>query len=249
MRRIALPRLLAATGMWLASAGFALALDMGGLTGEVWGSGNRALVVILHGDGGPGRYDGFARQSAQRHQGTTVVTLNRPGYSYKGKKSPGRGGKGMPDLYTRRANDAVAKSIRAMQADLKPRRTVVIGHSGGSGQLGSIIGRYPGIANAALLVSCPCNVPQWRVHRRGRNNWTNSQSPDSFVRELPGNMPVYAIVGRRDPNTSPRFSKKYVEKANKAGKRNVKLVIVQNGNHSWSTVSKTVGQYLSATLK
>jgi hypothetical protein len=223
------------------------ALDMAKMTGEIWGGGNRNLVVILHGDGGPGRYDGFAQAIAKANSGTTVVTLNRPGYGYKGKSSPGVGNNG-PDLYTARNNDYVAEALIAMRADLKPRRLVVVGHSGGSGQLGSIIGRYPGIADVALLVSCPCNVPKWRQSRRGTNSWIKSQSPHDYVATIPSRMPVVVVVGDGDSNTYPRFSTEYVNLAKASGK-SAQLVLLNGATHTWSTLESGVGAILAKYLK
>jgi pimeloyl-ACP methyl ester carboxylesterase len=225
----------------------AMALDMAKMTGEVWGSGNRNLVVILHGDGGPGRYDNFAKSVAALKSGTTVVTLNRPGYGYKGKSSPGIGNNG-PDLYTKRNNDYVASALAAMKKDLRPGRLIVIGHSGGSGQLGTIIGRYPGLVDVAFLVSCPCNVPKWRQSRRGTNNWTKSQSPHDHIKSVPARMPVLVIVGDRDSNTRPKFSEEYVEISKSAGK-SAQLVMLRGGTHTWSTLEASVRKLVSKYLK
>jgi pimeloyl-ACP methyl ester carboxylesterase len=41
---------------------------------------------------------------------------------------------------------------------------VVAGHSGGAAIAANILGRHPALIDAALLVSCPCDVEKWRQH-------------------------------------------------------------------------------------
>lgn len=230
-----------------ASVSQGLAQSLAPLTGEVWGSGNKNVVVVLHGDGGPGRYDSFAAKMAKTHRGSTIITLNRPGYRYKGKKSPGRGGN-IADLYTKKNNDLLAASLKSIKSSTGTRNLVVMGHSGGAGQLGTVIARFPGVVNTALLVGCPCDVPSWRISRKGKNNWTRSQSPLRFVKKIPKSTQVMAIVGSRDSNTKPRFSEKYVKAAKSAGK-NAQLIVVPKGTHSWSNYQSTVESVLRKVVK
>lgn len=225
----------------------ALAFEFGPLKGEVWGAGNRALIVILHGDGGPGRYDGFADRLARTYKNTTVVTLNRPGYGRKGLRSPGSSGGGR-DHYTKRNNDLLAQTLSDMKSRLNPRRMIVIGHSGGSGQLGSIIGRYPGVVPVAILGACPCDVPRWRVSRRGSNQWTSSQSPLDYVATISRKTKVYAVTGLRDGNTKPKFARAYVALARQHGK-NATLIEPPKGTHSWRTIEPAVADIIRKELK
>lgn len=240
-----------AAGLWgvalvLLLGGHAMAFEFGPLVGKVWGSGNRNLIVILHGDGGPGRYDGFAKAFAARHPGTTLVTLLRPGYRQGSLRSPGSSQK--RDHYTAKNNDLVAATLASMKKSLRPRRLIAVGHSGGSGQLGTIIGRHGGIVDVALLVSCPCDVPNWRVSRKGTNNWLHSQSPLKYVKTIPRSTKVIAITGKNDGNTKVRFPKKYVEAAKAAGK-NASHIIIPRANHDWRTLAPSVEQVLTTQLK
>ena len=57
--------------------------DFGPLKGFTLGNGKSNAIVILHGDGGPGRYDAFAAQLAKKHRNSTIITLLRPGYKQK----------------------------------------------------------------------------------------------------------------------------------------------------------------------
>lgn len=222
------------------------ALDMGQLTGAVFGSGNRNLVVILHGDGGPGRYDRYAQSLAQSAPGTTVVTLTRPGFSGSTGRSPGENSN--RDHYTPRNNALLAQSLAAMRGSLRPRRMIVVGHSGGSGQLGTIIATHPGTVDVAILAACPCDVPRWRVHRRGRNNWRESQSPHDFAARIPRSTQVIALTFQNDGNTRPRFAETYVDIARQAG-ANAQLVVPAGGSHSWSAYQPAVDQLIRQALR
>ncbi len=226
----------------------ATAFEFGPLKGEVYGNGTKNLVVILHGDGGPGRYDNFAKRVANSTPNATVVTLNRPGYGRGKYRSKGRGGSSLGDLYTKRNNDLLAKTLIAMKASLKPKKIIVIGHSGGSGQMGSVIGRYPGISNTVMLVSCPCNVPKWRISRRGKNNWTSSQSPLNYVSKISGRTHIYVVIGVKDSNTKLPFSEEYTAAAKAAGKK-VTFVSIPNGTHTWSTLEPTVEKLLAKEMR
>lgn len=226
----------------------AQAFEFGPLKGPAYGNGNKVLLVILHGDGGPGRYDGMAAALAKAVPNATVVTLNRPGYGSGKYRSPGRGGGSLDDLYTKANNDALAKTLIAMRASLKPKKLIVMGHSGGSGQMGSVIGRYPGIADSVVLVSCPCNVPKWRLSRRGKNNWRQSQSPLDHIAGISPRSRIIIVIGANDDNTRLPFSEEYFAAAKAAGKT-VSMTVIPNGNHSWSTLEPTVTNILLKEMR
>lgn len=243
----ALFRLIAAlAAQFLLTAAAASAQDMSPLTGEVWGSGNRNVVVILHGDGGPGRYDAYAAALAKSKPATTVITLNRPAFAYKGKRSPGQNPS--KDHYTRSNNQRLAASLQAIKASMKPGRLIVLGHSGGSGQLGTVIATHPGTVDVAVLAACPCNVPQWRLHRRGSNNWTQSQSPHTVAAKVPRSTRVIAVTMEGDNNTQPRFAQEYIALAKAAGAR-AEMVIPKGGSHNWSDYQPHVDALIRRYLK
>ncbi|MBZ0128160.1 MAG: lysophospholipase [Rhodobacteraceae bacterium] len=240
--------LLTAAIVTLVLAPLANAFEFGPLKGPVHGNGNQVLLVILHGDGGPGRYDKMAAALAKAVPGSTVVALNRPGYGNGKYHSPGRGGASLDDLYTKPNNDALAQTLIAMRASLKPKKLIVMGHSGGSGQMGSVIGRYPGIADSVVLVSCPCDVPKWRMARRGRNTWQTSESPLDHVGGVARKTRIILVVGSKDSNTSPRYSEEYHAAARAAGK-NVTLNIIPGATHTWSTLEPTVTNILVKEMR
>ncbi|MGR3270842.1 alpha/beta hydrolase [Thalassococcus profundi] len=235
---------LAVATLMLASA--AGALEMGALKGAVYGSGNRNLVVFLHGDSGPGYMDRFAASVAQRAPGTTTVALTRPAFAGATGRSPGQN----PDRdhYTRSNNKALADSLATMKRAVGAANLIVVGHSGGSAQLGTVIGKYPGIVDVAILAACPCDVPNWRKHRRGNNSWTQSESPHTFARKVSRATRVIAVTGSRDDNTLPRFAESYIGLARQAGVP-AQMIVQSGATHDWSSLQGTVDAVLRQTLR
>jgi predicted alpha/beta hydrolase len=122
------------------------------------------LILVLHGDSpfGPPLYQYvFARTAAARMDGVVVAALLRPGYADgTGDRSDGVRGWTTGDNYTPEVVDATNAVLVQLTAKFGSRRTVLVGHSGGA----SILGRHPSTAQAALLVSCPCDLAAWRSH-------------------------------------------------------------------------------------
>lgn len=219
----------------LAFATLAAAQIPGPLAGSMFGSGQRALVVVLHGDLSNGRdatyHRSFAEDIARRNSGVVAVALIRPGYSGgRGLQSAGSN-HNRRDHYTQRNNDLVAESIRALQRATGARRVIVVGHSGGAAQTGAIIGRYPQLVDSAVLVSCPCDIARWRT-LRGRSAWTSSQSPSDFASRVARSTRVIAVVGSNDSNTSTSLSQDYIASLQARGVP-AGLTIVRGAGHDF----------------
>ncbi|MGV6850387.1 MAG: alpha/beta hydrolase family protein [Marinibacterium sp.] len=237
----------------LAGAAVASAQDRvlaGPLTGVAYGQGQRALVIFLHGDlSGGGAADylyGDARHAAGTHDGVVAAALLRPGYNdADGQVSPGDAN-GRRDHYTEANNALLARTIRNMQARIRADRVIVIGHSGGAAQLGAVIGLYPGLVDTAILAGCPCDVPNWRIHRAGYASWPNSVSPLDLVAQVTPGTEVIAIVGQDDSNTLPRFSQSYVQ-ALQAHEVPARLDIVAGG-HRYRYLRQPVREALADVL-
>jgi pimeloyl-ACP methyl ester carboxylesterase len=141
-----------------------------------------ALLVFLHGDtssGGPADYlFEFARRFSQA--GVVAVALLRPGYSDRAGRTSQGTHYGRIDSYTPENIAAVGAAIDALKKHFQPRRTIVVGHSGGAAIAGVLIGKTPGLVQGAILVSCPCDIARWRRERK-RDPWTRSESPSSYV--------------------------------------------------------------------
>ena len=166
---------------------------------------NRTLVVFIHGDGAGGGPSDYLWRMADGHtgNGVTGIVLIRPGYhDSRNRRSTGKGYRNSGDGYRRHVVDSVADAVRRLRAHHQSRYVILVGHSGGAAISGVILGRHPGLAQAALLLSCPCDVGRWRALRQ-RRAWPKSLSPHRFVRKVPAGTRVIALTGSRDANTVP----------------------------------------------
>lgn len=171
------------------------------------------LYVLLHGnhsDGSPAvsQFRVAEALAARAGPGILAVALIRPGYDdAEGNRSSG-------DLAGRADNfhavniDVVAAAIARLKAFHGAARLVLVGHSGGAAMAGVILGRHPGLADAALLVGCPCDVPAWRFMRGRRDAWT-SESATRYVDRVPPTARVSVLVGNRDDTTPVFLSRDY----------------------------------------
>jgi len=245
LRPIALAALI-----WLGFVFAALAQSAGPLDGKVFGSGSKALVVVLHGDvsrGGPAIYHyDIARKIASQNRGVTVLAILRPGYSDgEGRKSRGSNNN-RRDHYTRQNNKLVAQTIQAMAAQIGTSKVVALGHSGGAAQLGVILGSYPGLVDSAILISCPCDISRWRSMNR-RSNWSRSQSPQRFIRKIAPGTRIIAITGTSDDNTSMVLAQDYVAAATARGLPAV-FVPVRGAGHGFDRLAPTAAKITKQEL-
>lgn len=246
MLRLSLATLLALSVWTLA----AIAQTPSPLSGKLFGTGNRALVVVMHGDvsrGGPADYHyRIAEQIARQNTGVTVLALLRPGYNDRaGNRSPGSHNN-RRDHYTKTNNALVAQTIQNMAKQVGTSKVIAIGHSGGAAQLGSIIGLYPGLVDSSILVSCPCNIPEWRS-RKGRSAWSNSQSPHDFIGKISRGTRVIVLVGANDGNTFPDISEKYAATVRARGLA-VGFARIKGAGHSFSGLQSAVLQVTNSEI-
>jgi predicted esterase len=176
------------------------------------------LMVVLHGDassGGPADYlFDFAERLA--HPGVVSVALLRPGFNDKSGRTSQGTHHGRSDSYTPANIAAVGHAIEALKKQYRPKRTILVGHSGGAAIAGVLIGKSPALAQAAVLVSCPCDLARWRKERSG-SPWTRSESPSSYIGKVPTTTTVIAITGTDDDNTRPALAQDYVAQLAKRG--------------------------------
>ncbi|TAN44431.1 MAG: hypothetical protein EPN26_16800, partial [Rhodospirillales bacterium] len=172
----------------------------------------RTLYVLLHGnhsDGSPGTtMYRVAKPLADRAPPNSVaVAILRPGYNDDdGNYSSGE--RNRTDNWTAPVIDDIADAIARLKAFHKPDRLVLIGHSGGSAISGVLLGRHPGLADAALLIGCVCDVQTWRVGRSG-GTWY-SESPSDYIGRIPNTTRVIVLAGGGDTVTLPSLSQTYV---------------------------------------
>jgi predicted esterase len=176
------------------------------------------LVVVVHGDSPqkPPTYQyRFAQAVTVAVPDTVVGAVLRPGYDDGEDRSDGMRGETTGYNYTPEVLDAVATAISELKTRYRPRRVILVGHSGGSAIVGSLIGERVGIANAALLVSCVCDLEVWRKHMhstKGSKIWerpVRSLSPLDLIGGIPTSTRVSMLVGSDDQTTPPSLTNAY----------------------------------------
>jgi len=112
----------------------------------------------------------------------------------------------------------------------------VAGHSGGAAITANLLGRNPGLIDAALLVSCPCDVEKWRqsmLELTGQPVFQGPLDTLSAIDQVPGmsdQVEVTMVVGSQDKVAPPALSESYRDKAVKLGKQ-VRLVQLAGKEH------------------
>jgi predicted esterase len=141
----------------------------------------------------------------------------RPGYGDGTDRSDGMRGETTGDNYTPEVIDAVATAISQLTARYHPRRTILIGHSGGAAIAADLVGSKGPVADAALLVSCPCDLAAWRKHMqsvKGGAIWdrrVRSLSPIAVVDGIPASVRMSLLIGSDDPVTPPALTQAYAD--------------------------------------
>lgn len=184
----------------------------------------KTMLVWLHGDvssGGPANYHfADAERAAWKFRDfeTLSIAFVRPGYSdgFFRSSSVAAGHGGRRDHYTKVNMTEVASAIEKLQLHYKPAQTIVIGHSGGAATAANILGLFPDLLQGAVLVSCPCDLNDWRA---GRRPWTASEDPAKWLPFIKTTVEVMALTGDGDANTPPLLAEQYVDKLIQHGVR------------------------------
>jgi pimeloyl-ACP methyl ester carboxylesterase len=207
------------------------------------------LIVVVHGDisdGGAATYHvEFARTLAR--SGVVVVALTRPGYTDdRGRSSEGHT-YGRQDNYTPDNIAAVGGVIAALKAHYRPRRVIYIGHSGGAAIGGVLIGKSRGLIDAAVLVSCPCDIPRW-LRERKQSAWSRSESPSQYAARVARQTRVVVIGGETDANTFPAQASGYVGSLQRRG-IDARFVPVAGAGHGLSGLGATALRELDELMR
>ncbi len=200
------------------------------------------LIVVVHGDisdGGRATYHvAFARTLAR--PGAVVVALTRPGYTDdRGRTSEGNTYR-RRDNYSRDNIAGVGGAIAALRAHYQPRRVIYVGHSGGAAIGGVLIGRTPKLIDAAVLVSCPCDIARW-LHERRKPLWRASLSPSVYAARVPRETRVTVIAGGADTNTFPAQAEDYARGLMRRGV-DARFVRVEGAGHGLSGLGAATAQ-------
>jgi pimeloyl-ACP methyl ester carboxylesterase len=176
------------------------------------------LVVVLHGDAPfnrPGYQYDFAREAAGTGD-VAVAAILRPGYTDpSGDRSSGERGLTTGDNYTRDRIDMIAAAIGELRQRHNARAVILVGHSGGAAISADLLALHPHLAQAALLVSCPCDLPAWRAHMKATQRaaiWdrpVSSLSPIALAAQVPRGDRVRMIVGSIDNVAPPGLTEAY----------------------------------------
>ena len=175
-----------------------------------------AMVVWLHGDvssGGPANYHfAIAQEAAAQLSALNVlsIALVRPGYPDGAGESSSVSilNSGRSDHYSKENLSEVGAAIEHLRAHFKPKTVILVGHSGGAATGAALLGMKPGLLDAAVLVSCPCDLVAWRF---GRREWARSENPIKWTAQVDRSAKVVALTGSRDDNTSPELARAYVD--------------------------------------
>lgn len=208
-----------------------------------------ALVIFIHGDQSDMKAVTSMPRLAKNIQLSSDVVkvfILRPGYfDAQGNESTGYNS-GRRDSYTSDNIDEVTAAVQSLQKYYGVKNTVLVGHSGGAAYAGVMIGRTPGIANGALLLSCPCDISSWRSDQQGRP-W-GSLSPINFYKTVPVTTKVIAMTGDSDNNTREYLSKEYVAALTTRGV-DARYITAQSAAHNDTLNVELVTEPIKSLLK
>jgi pimeloyl-ACP methyl ester carboxylesterase len=131
-----------------------------------------------------------------------AIALVRPGYAdSSGATSSVRLLRsGRNDRYTKENVAEVGAAIERLSIKYKPRRLIGVGHFGAAATTALLLGMKPELMQAAVLVSCPCELV---ARRTGRRAWSRSENPINRTAPVSPAAKVIALTGTRDDNTLP----------------------------------------------
>jgi pimeloyl-ACP methyl ester carboxylesterase len=179
------------------------------------------MIVWLHGNvstGGPANsHFKIAAKAAADLAAENVLTvaLVRPGYpDGTGAYSSGSDN-GRADNWQKATIAEIGTAIERLRARYKPRLVVVVGHSGGAAIAAVLMGMRPDLAQAALLLACPCDMVSWRAGKHARP-WA-SEDPLRWIERVDASARVVALTGSRDDTTGPDLARTYIAKLQARG--------------------------------
>ncbi len=177
-----------------------------------------AIVVWLHGDvssGGPANYHfRLAQKAAEDFSASNVmsVALVRPGYpdGSGASSTVSFHHSGRSDHHARENIAEVGAVIEKLRLKYKPESVIIVGHSGGAATAAVLLGMKPQLAEAAVLVACPCELVAWRSSG-SRRPWGNSENSTRWAEKIGASTKVIALTGAKDDNTPPSLASNYVD--------------------------------------
>ena len=212
------------------------------------------LVVVLHGDLDAAYHYVFAANAAKQIHGIVAAALVRPGYKDDaGDTSDGRKGGAFGDNYTPGVLNQLDAAIHQLISELHPSAVVLVGHSGGAAISADLLAWDNSLAKAALLLSCPCDVPAWRKHMNTLrpnllwNEPVTSVSPMDVVDKISPKTRISLIVGENDTTAPPEFTQEYASALRKHGIE-PKVTVLPGRDHTLVVWDRDVMQELSTLV-
>lgn len=198
------------------------------------------LIVVLHGDAPfrkPSYHYVFASTLSERLPGVPVVALLRPGFADPfGGRSDGHRGSASGDDYTKAVTVDVAGAVASLRQEFVASSVVLVGHSGGAAISANVAAASPALIDSLILVSCPCDVPAFRM-RMARQQFSpfwvwpsDSNSPLDTVNTLTNSTRVFAITGEQDPITLVEYARTYTDAAVRRGISATLTVLPEQGH-------------------
>ncbi len=199
------------------------------------------LFLVVHGDApfnNPSYQYGIAKKIASENDNVVAVGVLRPGYTdNEGNKSPGIRGDATGDNYTKEVLVAIHQLAMKFKKQYDPSKVVLVGHSGGAAISANLIKLYADFYSEALLISCPCDLHQWRQHMKklqpDAQIWhreVTSLSPIEAVENIPKATNIFVVHGVSDTIVPIVIAEKYVAKLSQ-NKKHVKFLKLEDLGH------------------
>lgn len=190
----------------------------------------KTLIVYIHGNastGGPvTSHFKLAEKNAADFEADRVlaVALVRPGYPDDTGAYSSGSDNGRADNWQRPTVLEIGTVIEKLKNKFKPETTILVGHSGGAAIAAVLLGMQPDLADAAILIGCPCDMVEWRLGR-SRTLW-KSEDPLKWVSQVKQTVRIVALTGSGDDTTAPGLSKTYIGQLQQRGiKAEFRLVL------------------------
>ena len=180
-----------------------------------------AMIVWVHGNvsvGGPANsHFRLAEKAAADHVAENIlaVALVRPGYPDGTGASSTGNDYGRGDNWPQANIAEIGTAIERLRRKYRPGTVIIVGHSGGAAIAAVLLGMRPQLADAAILVGCPCDLVAWRAGRQGMP-WI-SEDPMRWVDQVAVSARVIALTGDRDHTTDQELGRAYAERLKRRG--------------------------------
>lgn len=210
----------------------------------------QAMLIWLHGDvssGGPATYHfALAEKAVTDLKPTAIlsIALVRPGYPSEGNAASTGDLNARRDHYTRENVTEIATAVEKLKEKYKPRKVILIGHSGGAAIAAILLGLKPDLAQTVVLAACPCDISTWRA---GRRPWGRSEDPLGWADKVDSKDTVLAFTGSKDDNTSPELAKRYVQTLTARGVK-AEFQLVPDATHNSVVRSQMVSDAIAGLV-